>query len=472
MNAHETQEGVMDSLMEALQTGSAFSRPDQRRKRQVRAAGGKFYRAAYATTKSTKKEKLLLAKLYESGEAERRMLRNRNKIVASSLPRGAVTSSASSDFAQYTTPEENQDLYKRLLLDHASRAPKREGFLSRVSSFQKSKQAEIVCKRARVDRPMIEDTPRREISIRRSRNFDKTSNSSSNSVQRGIVTAATLSSASSYGLVIDELKKRTPTHVESLASNDPSPCSSLQLSPCVLYQTVLVGEALKLSPVRKRRVVVSKKYKRNSIVRRAVQSRRSKHAKRSATAGETKSFGYLGSPSSESVSLIENYSVCCASDTSSTRISRSMGDIAMRIGKTISSPLKLIRTKNFEKNNAHWKDENENNLRNMQYSNDRFTILKGFVRPEIANTNVKTTESNELAIQMTDTTLESQANNNLDIFRRLGFRNNALGYCSTSDRSIKSSIKRECDDIPSIETKEKQTVLMKRKRQKRTWKFW
>lgn len=29
MNAHETQEGVMDSLMEALQTGSAFSRPDR-----------------------------------------------------------------------------------------------------------------------------------------------------------------------------------------------------------------------------------------------------------------------------------------------------------------------------------------------------------------------------------------------------------------------------------------------------------
>lgn len=42
MNAHETQEGVMDSLMEALQTGSAFSRPDQRRKRQTRVAGGQF----------------------------------------------------------------------------------------------------------------------------------------------------------------------------------------------------------------------------------------------------------------------------------------------------------------------------------------------------------------------------------------------------------------------------------------------
>lgn len=446
MNAHETQEGVMDSLMEALQTGSAFSRPDQRRKRQVRAAGGKFYRAAYATTKSTKKEKLLLAKLYESGEAERR---NRNKIVASSLPCGAVTSSASSDLEKYTTPEENQHLYKCLLLDQATRAPKRENFLSRISSFQKSKQAEIVCKRARVDRSMIEETPRREISIRRSRNFDKTSNSSSNSIQCSVVTAATLSSASSYGLVIDELKKRTPTHVESLASNDPSPCSSLQLSPCVLYQTVLVGEALKLSPLRRRRVIVSKKHKRNSIVRRAVQSRRSKHARRSAIAGETKSFGYLGSPSSESVSLIENYSVCRASDTSSdtasTRISRSMGDIAMRIGKTISSPLKLIRTKNFGNNNAHWKDENENNLCNVQHSNGQFTMSKRLVQSEIANTSTKTTESNKLAVQMTDTILESRMNNNLDIFHL---------------------------DIPSITTKEKQTVLMKRKRQKRAWKFW
>jgi len=33
MNADHTQEGVMDSLFEALHTGSAFSR-DQRRRRQ------------------------------------------------------------------------------------------------------------------------------------------------------------------------------------------------------------------------------------------------------------------------------------------------------------------------------------------------------------------------------------------------------------------------------------------------------
>ena len=38
-NAPDDQEGVMDSLLEALKTGSAFSR-DQKRKRAPRAAGG------------------------------------------------------------------------------------------------------------------------------------------------------------------------------------------------------------------------------------------------------------------------------------------------------------------------------------------------------------------------------------------------------------------------------------------------
>lgn len=53
MNAHDTQEGVMDSLMEALRTGSAFSRPDQRRKRQTRIAGGKLIKSKRETTKYT-----------------------------------------------------------------------------------------------------------------------------------------------------------------------------------------------------------------------------------------------------------------------------------------------------------------------------------------------------------------------------------------------------------------------------------
>lgn len=55
MNAHETQEGVMDSLMEALQTGAAFSRPDQRRKRQARVAGGKLYWSNNGSLRSARK---------------------------------------------------------------------------------------------------------------------------------------------------------------------------------------------------------------------------------------------------------------------------------------------------------------------------------------------------------------------------------------------------------------------------------
>ena len=43
-NAPDDQEGVMDSLLEALKTGSAFNR-EQKRKRAPRAAGGKLIRA-------------------------------------------------------------------------------------------------------------------------------------------------------------------------------------------------------------------------------------------------------------------------------------------------------------------------------------------------------------------------------------------------------------------------------------------
>jgi DRF Autoregulatory Domain. len=43
MNADQTQEGVMDSLLEALQTGSAFSRDQRLKRARPRAAGGKEY---------------------------------------------------------------------------------------------------------------------------------------------------------------------------------------------------------------------------------------------------------------------------------------------------------------------------------------------------------------------------------------------------------------------------------------------
>ena len=52
-NAPDDQEGVMDSLLEALKTGSAFNR-DQKRKRAPRAAGGNFLEKLKISWKSLK----------------------------------------------------------------------------------------------------------------------------------------------------------------------------------------------------------------------------------------------------------------------------------------------------------------------------------------------------------------------------------------------------------------------------------
>lgn len=449
MNAHETQEGVMDSLMEALQTGSAFSRPDQRRKRQIRAAGGKLYRTAYASTKSTKKEKLLFAKMYQSREAKRFAIkRNQNNITRNvSLSRDPLIISKNSDFTQYTTPEENQHFYKRLLLDFVTRTPKQDKFLSRISSFKRKKQNEIASKKIRIDQLMFEETPKRDISIKISRNFDEISNLSNNSDQ----------CVASYGFVIDELKKHTPTHVKSNLVS-PSP-----------YQTISIGTAVKLTPVKRRQVIVSKKRKRNSIVRRVVKNRKQRHSRSSDNRRARKLFNYLDSPIGESISLIENRFLFHAFE-SDNRISKSMDNIATKIDKTI--PLKLIQKKNLD-DILCWKDENKNDL-SIQNSNNQLPSLKCFFQCPILNSSGKMTELDELTFQMTQPiTIESRINNNLDTFHQLKLTNNASKNCSIfalKKDTLSISTKQECNFIITTETE--QAVSMKKKHRKRIWKFW
>ncbi|XP_043803672.1 protein diaphanous isoform X2 [Apis laboriosa] len=447
MNAHETQEGVMDSLMEALQTGSAFSRPDQRRKRQTRAAGGKLYRTAYASTKSTKKEKLLFAKLYQSGELKQFAIkRNQSNITRNvSLSRDMLTISKNSGFTQYATPEENQHFYKCLLLDLVTRTPKQDKFLSRISSFKRKKQSEIASKKIRIDRLIFEETPKREISIKISRNFDDISNLSNNSDQ----------CVASYGFVIDELKKHTPKHVKSnLVSSSPN-------------QTISIGTAVKLSPVKRRQVIVSKKHKRNSIVRRVVKNRKQRHSRFSDNRRARKLFSYLGSPIGESISLIENRSLFHAFE-SDNRISKSMDNIITKIDKI---PLKLIERKNLDI--LCWKDENKNDL-SIQYSNSQLSSLKCFFQCPILNSNRKMTELDELTFQMTQPiTIESRINNNLDTFHQLKLTNNASKNCSIfalKKDTLSISTKQECNFIITTETE--QIVSMKKKHRKRIWKFW
>ena len=48
-NAPDDQEGVMDSLLEALKTGSAFNRDAKRKRAPPRAAGGRTWGQSYST---------------------------------------------------------------------------------------------------------------------------------------------------------------------------------------------------------------------------------------------------------------------------------------------------------------------------------------------------------------------------------------------------------------------------------------
>lgn len=302
-------------------------------------------------------------------------------------------------------------------------------------------------KKIRIDRLMFEETPKREISIKISRNFDDISNLSNNSDQY----------VTSYGFVIDELKKHTPTYVKSNLVS-PSP-----------YQTISIGTAVKLSPVKRRQVIVSKKRKRNSIVRRVVKNRKQRHLRSSDNQKARKLFSYLGSPISESISLIENRSLFHAFE-SDNRISKSMDNIATKIDKT--TPLKLIQKKNLD-DMLCWKDENKNDC-DIQYSNSQLSSLKCLFQCPILNSNGKMTELDELTFQMTEPiTIESRINNNLDTFHQLKLTNNASKNCSIfalKKDTLSISTKQECNFIITTETE--QIVSMKKKHRKKIWKFW
>ncbi|CAG5082226.1 Similar to Diaph3: Protein diaphanous homolog 3 (Mus musculus) [Cotesia congregata] len=140
MNAHETQEGVMDSLMEALQTGSAFSRPDQRRKRQTRVAGGK--------SKSLRK-KILWWAHSNSRELSSELINNTfppsvtnpNAFISNHNHNMNININLSPMVAPvltncFTTPNDNEQKRNNLLLK-AMRTPKPDKFFQRISKFKK-----------------------------------------------------------------------------------------------------------------------------------------------------------------------------------------------------------------------------------------------------------------------------------------------------------------------------------------------
>ncbi|XP_034173044.1 uncharacterized protein LOC117600990 [Osmia lignaria lignaria] len=398
---------------------------------------------------NARRRKLHVAKLmYESKEAERRLAskgEESESVVTGSL--AALTTDP--DFPRYKTPEDNQDLYKQLLLDQAAKTPRPERRFSRVSSFKRKKQDDIACKKIRSDRTSIEETPKRDVTqaLGLRREFEENEFSSNDSFrylmsESRVCYDENRRVVASYKSVMDELKR----HASSNGLGSPS-----------LYKQILIGEALKLTPVKQRRVIVSKKRKRNSLVRRTVRTRRQKHSKSKPARSARKSFGYLGSPPSASVSLIvpplEDASLPPASDTALHKISRSVDDIAMKIGKTIASPFRLSRARNFD-DVARWRDENQNDV-STRRSKSNFSSPRRFFRDRKSS-----------LFQQHESTI-----NAFEEFRG-SFINVTDATATTTPKTTTvspSELKR--DDTLMAPGNNGQTVLKKRHRRK-IWRFW
>ncbi|XP_011685321.1 PREDICTED: protein diaphanous isoform X2 [Wasmannia auropunctata] len=316
MNAHETQEGVMDSLMEALQTGSAFSRPDQRRKRQTRVAGGKLYRT-YIGRQMMKKDQATQAYIFNKALNKSTKLMHENltptEIVRHNvLPNRIVAEiRTAGNSTSYLTPEENQEMYKRMLIDEAKKTPRQTKYSSRVTFFQKKKLCSRCNRVYYTAMPVLDETPKRDILLKTFRNLE------------------------SRCVRTDEW--------------DSSP---------LVGQEDSVNRACILSPVKQRRVVVSKIRKRNSIVRRTISNR--KRIRAGNTPAKCRSQrAYLQSPPSMSTTM-PPIADAPAVDSVNENMSKSIDGLYTKILKPAFTSMKLLRSKNFE--NLTRYDENQNVL--------------------------------------------------------------------------------------------------------------
>ncbi|XP_076246130.1 uncharacterized protein LOC143186361 [Calliopsis andreniformis] len=315
---------------------------------------------------------------------------------------------------------------------------------------------------------MIGDTPKRDVFVRKRRDFDaidvaRSTTGSTNDVSfslqlktssigndndydtstdsiRCYLSTKHVRDIASYGSVVDELKRYVSGERRLQASS-----SNASLRPNVgspsLYRTILIGEAMKFTPMK--RVIVSKRHKRNSIVRRTIRNRKLKHSRSNCRRKSRRKFGYLGSPPTSSTSLPDRPSD--GSPFSRTpvnvrnRISRSMDSFATRVGKTLSSPLRLIRTKNFD-NIARWKDENQNDV-SVRCS---ISKLPSFVSPGNADVPEKPIESSNS---------QAPVSINHDLF-------------------VEDKLMTNIDSANIKNTEDFKPALSKRKVRKRVWKFW
>lgn len=283
MNAHETQEGVMDSLMEALQTGSAFSRPDQRRKRQTRVAGGKFKLVRNINSNSVtivRRKSSLVHRNYTRKQSNSDAATNEDystpvenmNFIKEFMLREAMKTPKKDKFSYksrieiannfeneaFCTPEENQSRIKDILMSNAEKAPKKNDAFYKVSRIFKNRtNSDDYCMSDGLD-----ETPRRAFSISVSssklHDYDKIHALETPSPRNYLSTVPrNFCQKTSYDSVIKELKNSMPEY-----SNDEN-----------LKESTDSKEFYGKTPFRKM-FIAGKKKKRNSFIRRTIINRR------------------------------------------------------------------------------------------------------------------------------------------------------------------------------------------------------
>ncbi|XP_032678760.1 protein diaphanous isoform X4 [Odontomachus brunneus] len=408
MNAHETQEGVMDSLMEALQTGSAFSRPDQRRKRPTRVAGGKFYKATYIWRQMTKKEQAtqryaLRNNLCENSAKMKYINVTPRGIARRDIFRRIARVHTPGDSISYFTPEDNQELYKQMLIDEAKKTPRLTKHMSRITYFQKRRQCSRCSRGYFTTLPIDDDeTPKRNVLLETFANFE-------------------------------------PRCIADTADSDM----------CVDENALLLNEARMLSPVKQRRVVISKIRKRNSIVRRAISNRR----RIRENVRRRRSHTRMQSPPNMNSSLPP---IGSASNTNIANVgmSKSTDNIFVKSSKRASTPIKLLRSRNYE--NLTWFKDERLNIRykkSKSFNSSASIEMSGIaLLSESSQTSLYAVKSNNSII--TTKSLNTSSEEACEKF------------ASTQERSFLET------SVLSKRSHYNQFKTLRRKSRKKNWKFW
>lgn len=430
MNAHETQEGVMDSLMEALQTGAAFSRPDQRRKRQTRVAGGKLYRT-YIERQMMKKDQAAQVYIFSNTlDKSAKLIHEYENLTPTEIVRRDMLPSrimteicTAGSSMNFFTPEENQEIYKQILIDEAKKTPRQAKHSSRVTFFQKKKLCSRCNRAYYTAMPVFDETPKRDILLKTFRNLE-------------------------------------------------SKCVKAEsnLSPLVC-ENVSINRACILSPVKQRRVVVSKLRKRNSIVRRTISNRKRIRAN-NTVAKRRKLHAYFQSPSSMSTTMPPIVNTPEFTDreyaNSVNVMSKSIDGLYTKTFTPAFAPMKLLRSKNFENLTRYDENQNIQDLRNSRFLNSSISTQFSSSEQITKAQSPLVTEISGVALLPENTPLHLIKSNSI---RAAAKDLNVSGEIS---RQLSNTYKQFTPGTSNLDAKNNYDKLrkLKDKSWKKKWKFW